>query len=267
MSITFSTCFYNFKSKFDENVYIEWMNNMLSMVNNYYLVVYTEENSLHLFEKYKSNEKIKIIVKPFENFYFYKYEKLWIENHKSNSTLSSVDWKVIMLWCEKMSFVNETIQEKYFETEMYGWCDIGYFRCRNDDLKLYQLMEWPNKEKINSLDIHKIHYACVSNNDEIFNKIKNIVLDKNEYDLPNHPLPELERSIAGGFFICHYSKLNWWLNTFESKLVAYFDHGYLVKDDQMIITNCYFLNEEHFVLHRENDSNFDNWFMFQRILL
>lgn len=147
MSITFSTCFYNFKSKFDENVYIEWMNNMLSMVNNYYLVVYTEENSLHLFEKYKSNEKIKIIVKPFENFYFYKYEKLWIENHKSNSTLSNVDWKVIMLWCEKMSFVNETIQEKYFETEMYGWCDIGYFRCRNDDLKLYKLMEWPNKEK------------------------------------------------------------------------------------------------------------------------
>lgn len=268
MSITFSTCFYNFKSKFDESVYTGWMNNMLSLVNNYYLVVYTDENSVHLFEKCKSNEKIKIVVKPFDKFYFYKYENLWIENHEKNHLLNKeVDWKVLMLWCEKIAFVKETIHEKYFETEMYGWCDIGYFRNRCKDTKIHELVNWSNKEKINSLNIDKIHYARVNNFDHEFEHLKNIILDQNEYGLPNSSIPADQVSIAGGFFICHYSKLDWWLDTFESKLVTYFNNNYVVKDDQIIIINCYFLNEEHFELHRENDCNFDNWFMFQRILL
>ena len=39
MSITFSTSWYNFKSKFDNEIYLSWMDNMLSNVNNYNLVI------------------------------------------------------------------------------------------------------------------------------------------------------------------------------------------------------------------------------------
>ena len=39
-----------------------------------------------------------------------------------------------MLWCEKISFVKKTIEKNYFNTDWYGWCDIGYFRESNNDL-------------------------------------------------------------------------------------------------------------------------------------
>ena len=45
MSITFSSCFYIIKSKFDPNTYINWMNNFISIVNNFNLVIYTDDNS------------------------------------------------------------------------------------------------------------------------------------------------------------------------------------------------------------------------------
>ena len=84
MKITFSTCFYIFKSKFDKSVYLEWIDNMLSNVNNYYLVVYTDENTLPYLSKYTTiNEKIKFVIKPIESFYNYKYKTynriLWIQ--------------------------------------------------------------------------------------------------------------------------------------------------------------------------------------------
>jgi hypothetical protein len=45
MSITFSSCFYIIKSKFDPSIYIEWMTNFISIVNKFNLVIYTDENS------------------------------------------------------------------------------------------------------------------------------------------------------------------------------------------------------------------------------
>ena len=63
MSITFSSCFYIIKSKFDKDTYINWMNNFISIVNNFNLVIYTDENSLKFINK-RENPRIKIIIKP-----------------------------------------------------------------------------------------------------------------------------------------------------------------------------------------------------------
>ena len=87
MSITFSSCFYIIKSKFDPNVYISWMNNFLSMVNNFNLVIYTDENSSRYIDT-KGNPKIKVVLKPIDQFYNYKYKDYWIENHKKNFLLN-----------------------------------------------------------------------------------------------------------------------------------------------------------------------------------
>ena len=56
-------------------------------------------------------------------------------------------------------------------------------------------------------------------------------------------------------------------NSLESLcLKEYFEKGYVVKDDQMIIIDCVVNNLEKFQLHREQGPK-DNWFMFQRILI
>ena len=44
--ITLSTCWYNLKSKFDNKTYLNWIKNLLSMVNKFNLVIYTDADSI-----------------------------------------------------------------------------------------------------------------------------------------------------------------------------------------------------------------------------
>ena len=177
MSVTFSTCFYIIKSKFEPGVYIEWMNNFLSIVNNFNLVIYTDEYSCkYIPDKCRENKKIKIVLKPIEQFYNYKYKDYWIENHKKNYLLNDKScWELNMLWAEKIWFVNETIERKYFEADFYGWCDIGYFRNRPEDLHTSFLSTWPSKDTILLLNREKIAYACINNDDGYMNYLYKII--------------------------------------------------------------------------------------------
>jgi hypothetical protein len=266
MSITFSSCFYIIKSKFDPSIYIQWMNNFISIVNNFNLVIYTDENSCKYINT-NDNPKIKIIIKPLEQFYNYKYKDYWIENHKKNSLLNDKTcWELNMLWSEKIWFVNETIERKYFDTEFYGWCDIGYFRNRPYDIHTKKLSNWANNEKIMKLDKNKIYYACINNDNEYINKLLKLVNNKNQFGLPTRQIPSTQISIAGGFFIIHNDKIDWWVNTYKSKLELYLKNNYLVKDDQIILVDCILTNLNRFTLFREKNSSLYNWFMFQRIL-
>jgi hypothetical protein len=92
-----------------------------------------------------------------------------------------------------------------------------------------------------------------------------IINAKTETGLPVNPIPPHQNSVAGGFFILHKNKIDWWAKTFDAKLELYFKNNYLVKDDQIILADCIFTNPQQFSLYRENNKNFDNWFMFQRI--
>lgn len=262
-SLTLSTCFYIIKSKFDHSVYVEWMNNFISIVNNFNLVIYTDESSLHHISsnaKITQNDKIKIIVKPIDQFYNYKYKEYWIKNHEKNHLLNlRIDWKVNMLWSEKIWFVNETIANHYFDTDFYGWCDIGYFRegpCPSFAIS----------HKILELKKNKIYYACVTTEQEM-QRLQENIERKNEHGLPLIPIPPDQVSIAGGFFITHHSKIESWGKIFDAKLCLYFEHNYLVKDDQMIILDCITSDPKRFEIIRENAAAGNNpWFQFRRFL-
>jgi hypothetical protein len=94
-----------------------------------------------------------------------------------------------------------------------------------------------------------------------------IVNNKNHLGLPLHEIPAIQNSVAGGFFIIHKDKINWWSESYDKKLELYFKNNYLVKDDQIILVDCILSNLNDFLLFRENNQHFDNWFMFQRIYL
>jgi len=265
--ITFSTCWYVFKAKFDVSTYLQWIDNMLSNVNAYNLVVYCDAQSYVYLEKYRENPRIMLILKPHSQFYTYKYRNEWILNHEKNDLLKNkVDWKLNMLWSEKVHFVNETMINNYFDSEYYGWCDIGYFRGRANDMTSEELRGWPSPNKIYGLDPDKIYYACINNNKDYMKMLTHIINEKNTVGLPVMPIPAHQLSIAGGFFICHKEKVSWWRDMYDEKLALYFTNGYLVKDDQIIVADCVLSNLEHFILCKENDGRYDNWFMFQRLL-
>lgn len=273
MIITFSTCYYILKAKFNPIIFLEWCDNFLSIMNNCNIVFYTNEETLNILnsnisiERYLQKENIHVVIYNFDNFYTNNYKEQWELNHLNNHLLnSSTDWKVNMLWNEKINMVKKTMDEKYFDTEFYGWCDVGYFRNRSNDTNTNLLHSWPNSSFFKKMNISKIYYAMVNNDKSYLLSLYSLINKKNENNLPIVPIPPNQISVAGGFFICHKNKLNWWHETYYSKLKLYFDNNYLIKDDQIIIIDCIFTEINNFYLPMENDANYDNWFMFQRIL-
>jgi hypothetical protein len=172
-------------------------------------------------------------------------------------------WELNMLWSEKIAFVQDTIANRYFETEYYGWCDIGYFRNRPCDTHTSKLMAWPT---IRGLDKTKIHYACVNRSRQDINYLVGLINRRGKNGLPIQPIPPNQYSVAGGFFILHRDKIEWWSSLYYRTLESYFDNQYLVKDDQIIVADCVFSHLVHFKLYNET-TQYDNWFMFQRLLL
>jgi hypothetical protein len=277
MYATFATCWYALNSKFPADTYLRWMKHMLSEVNNYNLVLFTDEEGEkllrdHFAPYYFQNPRIKIVQKPVEKWHNYQYKNSWIKNHTKNMSLNSkTEWKLNMLWAEKIHFVNDALVNEYFPpTEFYGWCDIGYFR------------EGPcptfcSTPKILALNKNKIYYAQVNTEREM-QILKEIVERKNERGLPAVPIPPEQISIAGGFFIAHQAKIEGWLRLFDTKLRLYFDNEYLVKDDQMIILDCVISEPQRFILGWEPASfasprpsvegkPIENpWFYFRRFL-
>ena len=120
MSITFASCFYIIRSKFNPSIYIAWMNNLISIVHNFNLVIYADENTRNYIDT-KGNPRITVIVRPIDQFYNYKYEDCWITNHEQNCLLNGKScWELNMLWSEKIWFVKDTIENKYYDKEFYG---------------------------------------------------------------------------------------------------------------------------------------------------
>ena len=60
-----------------------------------------------------------------------------------------------------------------------------------------------------------------------------------------------------GFFIIHKDKINWWAETYDAKLELYFKNNYLVKDDQIILLDCIFSNQDNFLMFREKKNDLD----------
>ena len=271
MNITFVTSWYNLKSKFDVNTYRQWMGNFLMNVNNFNLVIYTNKDSYYVFESLvENNSRIKVIMKEWDEFYGYKWKDNWIINHTKNNSLNhnsrfNTDWKLNMLWSEKINFVKEANDNKLFDSDWYGWCDIGYFRGGNN-LTHTEIRKWPNIDKINSLNKDKIYYGRPGSNNNL-NMLFKIVTNKNKDNMPNIPIPPEQVSIAGGFFLSHKDKIDWWNTTYYNRLNDYFTYNYLVKDDQMVIIDCIINNIKNFTLIEEENPIKDKWFVFQSFFI
>jgi hypothetical protein len=172
-----------------------------------------------------------------------------------------------MLWCEKINFVNETMKKNFFNTDFFGWCDIGYFRNSPGTLHSKDLQNWANPTKIETIDKNKIYYACVNEDEGYLSFLQSIVENKNSIGLPSTPIPPEQNSVAGGFFFLHKDMIDWWKTTYDTKLQLYFTHDYLIKDDQILILDCILSQPIFFHLIKQQDKNYDPWFVFQHFLL
>lgn len=268
--LTLVTSWYIVKSKFNVELYQSWMKNMLTNVNNYKLIIFTNEESKWIFDAFiQNNPNITVKLLDWEDFHCYKYRDSWIDNHTRNHLLNSkTDWKLNMLWNEKIHFVKRVIEENETQNDgnWYGWCDIGYFRNNPNNLHTTKLTEWPSNNKVDSLEPAKIYYTIVCGQQYI-GSLYQLIMNKNEKGLPQTPIPSHQNSVAGGFFLIHKDKIDWWHEKHYALLENYFRNNYLVKDDQIILIDNICSNSEHFHLIQESDPRYDKWFAFQQFLL
>ena len=173
-------------------------------------------------------------------------------NHNS---IFNINWKLNMIWNEKIYFVYDTYIHNYFNSDYYIWCDIGYFREPLINKK------WPNYDVVKNLNPNTIYYAHVCDNNILSYYIKAI--------LNNIQVPYTQASISGGFFIIHKNKLLWYKTIYYDTLSSFFENNLLIKDDQYIILQCVTYNLNHFNLIKDPTTTKidDNWFFFTKFLL
>ena len=270
--ITLVSCWYNLKNKHSINQFESWICRFLKNVKKFNLVIFSDNGSHKMIQEHiKDNKLIKLILLEHTDFYNYKYKECWEKNHelirKMNiNHIKNIDWKVLMLWAEKISFVKYVVDNKIFDTEFYGWCDIGYFREGSKNITQKEIQEFPNYDIINGLSKNHIYYANTKN-ENVINTYSKSILDKNEYGLPKTPIDVNQVSIAGGFFLSYKQNIDWWRKTFDDTLNIYFKHNYVVKDDQYIILDCVCTHRTKFILIRESNPKYSEWFAFQHFLL
>ena len=83
-------------------------------------------------------------------------------NNIKNKYLPNVSYELQMIWNEKVNFVRESIENKYFDSEYYSWCDIGYFRCNENNLKREEIINFPNDLKISHTQAAKIFKGTIT---------------------------------------------------------------------------------------------------------
>lgn len=291
INITFSSCLYGIKNRHGYEKHMNWFRDFIRVVNRFYLVIYTGESEYNVIcdEIRKLGEdtqrKIKVVVKPFSEFHNSKYERFWMENNaRPECKLAEIaDWRLNMLWCEKTHFVRETIENRYFDTEYYGWCDVGYFR---DTLAPATYRErirehWPNPYKINRLHKDKVYYGCNILSSQLHQAYTYHTRHFNNIDtdtgIPRESYPPRAHIFSGGFYITGREKALWWCGRFQEILELYISNNAVIQDDQHIIAHCVFttmngMNDgttsPDFCIIKVNETSDDKrWFLFRDVLL
>lgn len=271
--LTLISGWYNLKNKFDEDTYGRWMSNLISNVRQFYLIIFTDSSGSEIINRFINDDNenrsfITVVIRELSDLEGYTMKDYWIENHSRNTSLRDrISWELNMLWSEKIRFVKTARDMGLVKTQWCGWCDIGYFRGRGNDISVNMIREWPSQEIIDDLEKDKIYYGLVAH-PSLLSRMYNFCSIRNDIGLPKIPIPENQVSIAGGFFILTTEMIDWWYDTYYRMLHLYLTNRYLVKDDQIIVIDCILQNLGRFKLINEKErGRYDEWFVFQRFLL
>ena len=295
INITFSSCLYYMKNRHGHERHMNWFRDFIHIVSQFYLVIYTGKheydficNEIRQLDEV-AQQKIKVVLKPVSEFHNSKYERFWMDNNaRSECKLAELaDWHLNMLWCEKTHFVKETIEKQYFDTEYYGWCDIGYFRdtLSSDAYRERTRKHWPNPNKINRLHKDKVYYGCnipPSQLHKCYNYHVRHFHPSNidaTTGIPRDLYNRHSHLVSGGFYITGREKALWWCCQFQEMLERYITNNAVIQDDQHIIAHCVFVSNTSgdsgdsgispdFCILKVNETKEDKlWFLFRDFLL
>jgi hypothetical protein len=230
---TFVTCYYKIKSKQSASVYLNWIDNMLTILN-VPIILYTNIETSLLLTAYAS--KIKIVIIEICDFYSNKYHngfELSYEQDIKRKHLHSVD--LFKIYNEKANFLKLAIDDNYFNTSFFYWIDIGCFRPEVTHLNYPDLHNWPNFNKLSRDKINMFSVNEININDRI--------LDLNM--MTNDTLrTQGNAKIVGGFFGGRVDKILLYISEYYYLLEQWNLHEKFIGIDNYIMTNIFLKLED-----------------------
>jgi hypothetical protein len=219
------------------------------------MVIYTDHLSV---DKLKSicewrKDKTIIINKPLSETYCAKYINYWNNDWNRDPEKIIHNTNLYIVWNEKSNFVKEAIQNNYFKTDYFCWCDIGCFRT-HETISKYRY--FPNITKLSSIDkIHLLNIVPFQEKD--LDTLKNIKLGRTTM----HNFFNQQNRIGGTIFVGHINAWKKWIPLFYSTMELFMTHNTFAGKDQDIMAMIALLYPEVVQLITPPTSN--DWFYLQ----
>jgi len=258
--ITLITAFFSFnENKYnDDELYKQWMKNLLLNVNKN-MVIYTDEKNKDFISSLrKKHENTKIIIMKIEDFHMYKYIDYLNKDLDRDYEKKYHNINLYMIWNEKLNFILKTINENPFNTDYFCWCDIGYVR-NPLYISLY-LENFPNIKNLTENKIYMLNIDYNFTNDDFI-------------DPYNEKYRYISNIIGGGFIIGHKENLLKMANIYYNEiLIDYMKLNKFIGKDQTLYVSLYLKYPDLIKLIKGTNDNHTipyselKWFYFLKYL-
>jgi glycosyltransferase involved in cell wall biosynthesis len=255
---TIVTCYYTIPSKFNDEIYWNWMKNFLQLDCN--LVIYTDEKNYEKLKYERRNKSTKtfLYIREIRNFYVYKYIDFW--NYcKSIDIEQKHTPELYMLWAEKSFMCFDAVINNNFKSKYYFWVDIG---CVRYSSMLKDIVSFPkipeefkkeNKFILSIIENFNESDKVFDNNREISNIFQNI---------NNRCCNPIVR-IQGGFFGGHKDWWKQWTHLYKNEIEIFIKNKTFGGKDQYIMANIILTKNPDFIKTvKLSQKGSDQWFSF-----
>ena len=115
---------------------------------NCFLVLFGEKSTINISKEIRPKQfydKTLWIEKDMKDFYSFKhFYKQFNESFIIDSEKKKHNVFLYLIWAEKIKFLEEVVDNNYFNTKCFYWIDIGYFRYSSNSK---YVLNWPSSKK------------------------------------------------------------------------------------------------------------------------
>lgn len=253
MSCTVVSCYYNIKSKYSSEKYVEWISNFLKL--KIQLVLFTDENLVNLFKNLNKKTTIHFVIKPFYELTTWKlYSEQWKKHYEMDPEKYHQP-ELYSIWAEKSFFVKEAVNLNPFGSDYFFWCDIGAFR---DPVELKKFM-------------CPIDISVFPDDSLLFSSVKQLTnsekmpCSKNNNILGN--FNHTTQSLVGGLWGGKAKLCIEWNNIYHTTLKKYIQSDIFAGKDQLVMMSAILENPYIAkVITPTSFYEFDKWFFMEYVL-
>lgn len=239
--LTIVTAYYNIKSKFPNDTYIGWMRKMLHSIQAP-IVIYTDKNSRDILEKEclcsTRQYRTQIIEVEINDMRAYQFKDQFNQTYQIDLYKDKHSTELYMIWAEKSEMIRKVAEDNPFKSDVFLWCDIGYFRDVKD---ISTLSLWPSTK---NLEVDRVNMLLL----EPFKEG-----DQNE-------IAQTEVRLGGGCIILGREIARWFADTYFETLARRFERNAYSGNDQFVLAEIAISAPDKFNLIRTPKP--DDWFYF-----